>query len=281
MVVPKLLGGYFMAQRWAFEEDYLICKFAYEYMYNCFSDQEIECLMRTLKEQGFDNRSKESVGNRVRTYLRIFSGEENNDTTEQIESIAYAYLNKMASPRHTENHQIYQTHLPFGSYDDDLVDCTNLFAPEKQPLNNYVSLRPIAPSFKDLLLQYIQRSGRTASEVYNAAYVARDKFNHIINGRKGKNVKPNDNENKVNATHRTVMKLCLGLRLGYADAVYFMACAGYAFRPNEPVDMVVVECLKHEIWNMVRVNIELYEHKLELFSKKDNKKIQSKKQATS
>lgn len=265
-----------MAQRWTFDEDYIICKFAYEYMYACFPEQEIDSLILELKEHGFANRSKKSIENRVRAYLNVFRGESNGDIGEQIATMAYAYLNKMSSPYRIAPLQTCANHLPVADCDDDLVDYTNLFD-GKQNLNNYVSLRSIAPPFKELLLQYIERSGRTASDVYNAAYVTRDKFNHIIKGRKGKNVKPNDDENKVNATHRTIMKLCLGLRLGYPEAVYFMACAGYAFRPNEPVDMVVAECLKNQIWNMVRVNIELYEHKLERFEKKDKKTDKSKK----
>jgi hypothetical protein len=263
-----------MARRWSFEEDYIICKFAYEYMYACFPHQEIERLMLELKEYGVVDRSEKSVENRVRAYLSVFTGENRDDVGEQIESMAHAYLSKMVNSYRTE---ISQPYLPF-DYNADIIEHSNFFDSNNNHLNKYVSLRLVAPSFKELLLDYIQRSGRTASDIYNAAYVTRDKFNHIINGRKGKNIKPNDNENKVNATHRTVMKLCLGLRLGYADAVYFMACAGYAFRPNEPVDMVVVECIKHEIWNMVKVNIELYEHKLELFSKKDKKTTQAKKQ---
>lgn len=266
-----------MAQRWTFEEDYIICKWAYEYMYSDASNQKIECLILELKERGLVGRSKKSIENRIQAYFSVFHGEANSDITEQIESIAYAYLNKASSSIHIKDQQTYSYHEITVSEDDALSDYTDLFDSKRQHLDNYVSLRPVAPSFKDLLLQYIARSGRTASDVYNAAYVARDKFNHIINGRKGKNVKTNNNENKVNATHRTVMKLCLGLRLGYADAVYFMACAGYAFRPNEPIDMVVVECIKNEIWNMVRVNMELYDHKLELFSRKDKKNPQSKK----
>ena len=266
-----------MAIKWSFEEDYIICKFAYEYMYDCFPYHEIDRLMLELKELGHVCRSRKAVENRVRNYLHYYGGEDDRNIPEQIESIAYAYRDKMIKNQRTVNIQSYRTCPPIGVCDNDSYDYTNLLNANNQQMNNYVALRPIAPSFKDLLLQYIQRSGRTASDVYNAAYVARDKFNHIINGRKGKNVKTNNNENKVNATHRTVMKLCLGLRLGYADAVYFMACAGYAFRPNEPIDMVVVECIKNEIWNMVRVNMELYDHKLELFSRKDKKNPQSKK----
>ena len=105
----------------------------------------------------------------------------------------------------------------------------------------------------------------TDAEVYRASYVSRDKFNHIINGRKGKNIKNDDNKNKVNASPKTVMQLCLGLKLTYKEAEYLMSCAGYAFQPNEDIDRVVVGCLKQGICNIVEVNMELYERKLELF----------------
>ena len=142
---------------------------------------------------------------------------------------------------------------------------TGLFEANCSQLNYLKYLEPAAPSFKELLLAYLVKSGMDNSEVYKAAYISRDKFNHIINGRKGKNVKRDDNSNKVNASHRTVMQLCLGLKLSYEDAVYFMSCANYAFNPNDDVDRVVVACIKEGIYNMVEVNIELYKRNLELF----------------
>lgn len=252
-----------MAKRWSFEEDYLVCKFSFAHIYMIYSEEEFGDLILNLKERGFTDRSKGSLERRIREYQNIFTGYETAYTSEQVKSIASAYISRTEDPERFEKIQACINEA-FASNYDNLSDNIS-FGLQNQQLNHFVEIDPAAPSFKDLLRFYIRKSGMTDAQVYRASFVSRDKFNHIINGRKGKKIKESDNSNKCSVSPRTVMQLCIGLKLSYADAAYLMACAGYAFQPNEDIDRVVVACLKYGVRNIVEVNIELDERGLELF----------------
>ena len=254
-----------MAQRWSFEEDYAICKYSFEYAYNINSNCKLAALMRALEERGFSSRSEVAVRKRVQTYQQIFIDYNLTHATTQMMQIADAYLDMLENPLHMDETS-YNVGQPTVIQDNDHYSFDVALFDGNQMHQHYLStLEPAAPSFKELLLSHISKSGMKDSEVYRASYISRDKFNHIINGRKGKKVKNTDGNDKVNASPRTVMQLCLGLQLSYEDAVYFMSCAGYAFNPHEDIDRVVVACIKEKKYSMTRVNIELDERHLEIF----------------
>jgi hypothetical protein len=89
------------------------------------------------------------------------------------------------------------TDLPFavenvdltGYATEDYVDNLYEFANTHVGLHHLVDIGEAGMTFKELLRYYIKRSGKTDADIYHAAFVSRDKFNHIINGRKGKKVK--------------------------------------------------------------------------------------------
>ena len=253
-----------MAQRWTFTEDYIVCRFAFEHAYEHLKKNDVENLIRELEEHGITNRNYKAVSGRAYVYQKFFNGESDRYATEQIKTFANAYLNRREKPLKQQEAQ-FSIEEPHTYNEDDMYDNASLLGVNPNQLHQLVALDPIAPSFKDLLREYIRKSGMTDSEVYRASFVSRDKFNHIINGRKGQNIKDGSDNNKVNASQTTVMKLCIGLKLAYTDAVYLMSCAGYAFQPNNDVDRVVVACLRQRIYNIIEVNMELYERNLEPF----------------
>lgn len=254
-----------MSHRWSFEEDYVVCKFSFEYAHYSILECELFGLMRELEELGFVPRSEVAVLKRIRAYQQIFADRDFKYATNQIERMAEAYLNRQEKPLHIENVSPKLAQASTCDNNNNYLCETGLFEANHSQMHHLKYLEPAAPSFKELLLSYMIKSGMDNSEIYKAAYISRDKFNHIINGRKGKNIKQDVNSNKANASHRTVMQLCLGLKLSYEDAVYLMSCANYAFNPSDNVDRVVVACIKEGIYNMVEVNIELYKRNLELF----------------
>lgn len=256
-----------MAQRWSFEEDYAVCMFAFEYAYENISDRELECLARELEERGLPIRSRGAIDRRVRAYQCVFTGEDSCDVTNTINNIALAYMNRIEDSARIEKINKCIAGLSDQQEDGELLDYPSMFALQNKQLHNFVDLEPSAPSFKDLLISHMKKRGLTETEVYKGAFVSRDKFSHIINGRKGKNIK--SDKNAAHVSQRIAMQLCIGLKLSYEEAVYFMSCAGHAFYPNEDIDRVVVACLKHRICNIVEVNMELYDRNLELFKEPD------------
>ena len=253
-----------MAKRWSFEEDYIVCKFCIEKQYRDIEHELLWELVDRLAEAGFDSRSPVATYRRAKDFTCLLRGWDSPYAVDQVRAIYSACLARREKPLQIENlnPNSIQEHT---SCDDSLIHKFSLFKENPTNINHLVAIEPAAPAFKDLLVSFIEKSGMKDSEVYRASFVSRDKFNHIINGRKGKNVKESDNKNEINASRRTVMQLCIGLKLNYTDAVYLMSCANYAFNPNDDVDRVVVACLKQGIRNMLEVNIELYERNLELF----------------
>ena len=267
-----------MAQRWTFEEDYFICKFSFRYPYDAISERDINSLLLAMKEHGFTSRSVNAVMSRFNAYKQIFDYYDFSLATNQVQQIAEAYLNRLENPLNIQEENFDLEQSETQKVCDDFLEKTFLFDPHSAYTQYLPDIAPAAPTFKDLLLAHMRNKGLTETDVYKGAFVSRDKFSHIINGRKGKNIKSN-NSDKANVSQRTAMQLCIGLKLSYEEAVYFMSCAGYAFSPREDVDRVVVACLKHHICNIVEVNIELEECGYELFKEpnwRTEKKIKSK-----
>ena len=253
-----------MAQRWTFEEDYFICKFSFQYAYDNISERDINNIVLEMKERGFTSRSVSAIVKRFKAYRHIFNYYDFYLATNQIKQIAEAYLNRLENPLQIEKVEIEKNQCEVLCDDGDLIYESGLFEAHSAPTCYLPDIAPAAPSFKELLLAHMRKKGLTETEVYKGSYVSRDKFSHIINGRKGKNIKANSG-NAAHVSQRTAMQLCIGLKLSYEEAVYFMSCAGFAFSPREDVDRVVVACLKHHICNIVEVNIELDECGYELF----------------
>ena len=256
-----------MAKRWSFEEDYLICKFAYEYVRFHYLDVELEQLVFELKKRGFVNRSKKAVEKRIVLYQRLFSEENCDNITKQIVDIASAYKNRMCHDC-SECVEAFLSRSNLCDTIEDYVDNSYEFATTASPLHRLVDIGEPGMSFKELLRFYIERSGKTDAETYHAALVSRDKFNHIINGRKGKKVKKvsRAEENfKINASPQTVIQLCLGLQLNYDETVKLMSSAGYSFRDSETRDRVVIYFLRRGNYDIFEVNQELYDRNLPTF----------------
>ena len=56
------------------------------------------------------------------------------------------------------------------------------------------------------------------------------------------------------------MALGLALELPLAEYEAFLASAGYAFMPSSKFDMIVKFCVINQIYNLIRVDVILYDH---------------------
>lgn len=254
-----------MVQRWSFKEDYIVCKFAYRHMRDAVSQRELSDLTRTLKEISSITRSESVLRKRVQAYQWLFAGADSPYQTKQVESIADAFIKRLENP---EYYQKLASYIEKASLDisDDIIEEDYLNFLEKPGLSNLMTLEEEAPSFKDVLVGFIERSGMKDSQVYTAARVSRDKFNHIFNGRKGKKVAAESNENRIGVSRRTIIQLCLGLQLSYEDALVLMRSAGLTFRGNDLTERVVVAFLKMGDYTLDDVNEELDDRGLQAFS---------------
>ena len=93
-------------------------------------------------------------------------------------------------------------------------------------------------SFKDTLLEIIDKKELKDSNVYNKAKVSRQVFNNIIN-----------KEGYV-PSKTTIFKLALALELHIDDTTSLLSLVGYSFSHNNLEDTFVELCLIHKIYDV-------------------------------
>ena len=102
------------------------------------------------------------------------------------------------------------------------------------------AIRRRKESFQEMMFRLIDHQGFYDTEVYQRAWIDRKYFSKIRGG---------DIPKK-----RTVMALCLSLRLDLDTAADFMRKAGYAFSNADVSDIIVSYCLEHAIYDLAVVN---------------------------
>ncbi|MCA0148303.1 hypothetical protein LCD52_05790 [Rossellomorea vietnamensis] len=101
-------------------------------------------------------------------------------------------------------------------------------------------------SFSERLFQHIDERGLTDASVYKKAGVDRKLFSKI---RSLPDYKP---------SKRTVVALCLSMKLSEEDTVEMLNAAGFSLSNNDRFDLVIQFCLEKEIHDMDEVNQALY-----------------------
>lgn len=105
-------------------------------------------------------------------------------------------------------------------------------------------------SFSERLFQHIDELGLTDASVYKNAGVDRKLFSKIRSI-------PDYNPSK-----RTVVALCLSMKLPEEDTVDMLNAAGFSLSNNDRFDLVIQFCLEKEIFDIDEVNQALYSLRL-------------------
>lgn len=97
-------------------------------------------------------------------------------------------------------------------------------------------------TFSTKLLKYIDVKNVADSDIYKAAGIDRRHFSKI---RSKKDYKP---------SKQTVLALCLALELNYDDMDDLLELAGYSLSTSETTDLVIMFCLKRNIYDLIDIN---------------------------
>ncbi len=108
-------------------------------------------------------------------------------------------------------------------------------------------------SFEKHLQQLINKKGLKNSEVYAAANISKQYFSKLIKGQ----VKPSKEK---------VLALAVGLKLNMDEAVDFLRLAGYALSPVSQTDVIVEYFIRHEDYNVMKIDIVLFDYGLDPLS---------------
>ena len=109
-------------------------------------------------------------------------------------------------------------------------------------------------SFEKHLRQLINKKGLKNSEIYSAANISKQYFSKLLKGQ----VKPSKEK---------VLSLAVGLRLNLDETVDFLRLAGYALSPISQTDVVVKYFIVHEDYNVMKIDVTLFDYGLEPLSK--------------
>ena len=109
-------------------------------------------------------------------------------------------------------------------------------------------------NFQNTLMQLIADRKLDNATVYKKACIDKKFFSKIIS-----------NKDYVPKKH-TVMALGLALELPLEEYEDFLASAGYAFMLSSKFDMIVKFCVINHIYNLINVDVILYDHGEECFA---------------
>ena len=108
-------------------------------------------------------------------------------------------------------------------------------------------------SFEKHLQQLINKKGLKNSEVYATSNISKQYFSKLLKG-------------KVKPSKEKVLALAVGLRLNIDETVDFLRIAGYALSPISQTDKVVEYFIRNEDYNVIKIDIVLFDFGLEPLS---------------
>ena len=108
-------------------------------------------------------------------------------------------------------------------------------------------------SFQKMLLEKIDEEKLSDPDFYHAAGLSRQVFSKI---RSNEDYQP---------SKETAIASALALKLPFDDAKALLETAGYAFSRSQKFDVVIVYCIKNKIFNLMKINMMLFEQDLKIF----------------
>lgn len=108
-------------------------------------------------------------------------------------------------------------------------------------------------SFEKHLQQLINKKGLKNSEVYATANISKQYFSKLLKGQ----VKPSKEK---------MLALAVGLRLNLDETIDFLRIAGYALSPISQTDKIVEYFIEHEDYNVLKIDIVLFDYGLDPLS---------------
>ncbi len=101
--------------------------------------------------------------------------------------------------------------------------------------------------FTETLLSLIKKSGRKNSDIYKKANISKQHFSKLINDPYAKPSK------------QTAIALALALELNLEDTRDLIGRAGYALTNSSTFDLIIQYFIEHKQYNVIEINIALYE----------------------
>lgn len=242
-----------MAQRWSFEEDYIVGKFCIEQQYEDIAYGLLDELANRLVEAGFERRSSSAIHKRAKDFTYLLRGWESPYAVRQVVTV-YNALKDMERKR--ELYQIVRARIQ-EEYNPNLrctlEDGTHITNPilfgEADGTLHMVHTIDFKTTFPMVLQKYLDKKGiKVYSKMCRRIGMKPDTFSSILRGKYGEVKKDN------------VLKICVGLELHVDEAEELMGAAGFTFSRGLMRDVVIKSFLWERIYSVVAINNELIEN---------------------
>ena len=183
--------------------------------------------------------------------------DEDYDTYEEDYYDEEEYLGYKELPCRNLNlreHEVGETQPEYGHSSLNIPD----FLRKRKPRDGSESLEDAlkkiyTESFEKHLQQLINKKGLKNSEVYATSNISKQYFSKLLKG-------------KVKPSKEKVLALAVGLRLNIDETVDFLRIAGYALSPISQTDKVVEYFIKNKDYNVIKIDIVLFDFGLEPLS---------------
>ena len=113
-------------------------------------------------------------------------------------------------------------------------------------------MNQIGPSFHEKLFELIERSGMDNKDVWKAANLDRKHFSKI------------QCDSHYHPKKKTVMALCIALKLNLEQAKDLLARADWAFSPSSKVELIVQKALIDRQYDIMQLNTVLFKYTNEI-----------------
>ncbi len=222
--------------KWSFKEDYIVCKFYLEHVQDW--RDHLDEVMTALKAAGFGARKIGSVKMRIQNLEHLHIGTGLSNVAKQTQNIYQAMIGSR-SRKESLTAYIRDNYVEMSDEDYEQYAAAN-------GLQFLVKVDPLAPTFNKILFGFIAAHNMKDSDVYNSIYMSRSTFGDI-------------KKDESNPSREKVMMLCFGIKLTYEESVQLMAAAGYVFRKNKMLDVIVESYLKNQNFDIEELDCDLYD----------------------
>lgn len=122
--------------------------------------------------------------------------------------------------------------------------------PERMPSKHSLEeeLNQLGPTFHEKLFELLGQSGMENKEIWKAANLDRKHFSKI------------QCDAGYHPKKKTVMALCIALKLNLEQAVDLMARADWAFSPSSKFDLIVKKAILDHQYDIMQLNVVLFQY---------------------
>ena len=248
------------------DEEYVSAALEDEYRYDGIPEEPMEYMqcVAAFSDQESDSDSSEEF-DEEEEFDEDWE-EEPSDLSDEIGSPELDYIKTQGSPREKSKNKrgIFADAMKAMSAartgkakESASMECQAemMFGAAKESQSLDDALKEMyTDSFEKHLQQLINKKGLKNSEIYAAANISKQYFSKLLKGQ----VKPSKEK---------VLSLAVGLRLNLDETVDFLRLAGYALSPISQTDVVVKYFIIHEDYNVMKIDITLFDYGLDPLSK--------------